>query len=119
MSELRPYPSNARAALRAAARLRAAYEDERQQVFLQTRDLSETGVFLWASDPPPVGARARLLLQLPGQPAFVRLQGTVARREVTTTSASGFALCFEQSALDEGTRECLRDFVRQQIPHRQ
>ncbi len=89
---MRRTPRETRAAQRVLAALDAAYEDAGRQVFLRTRDLSESGVYLWAPDPPPVGSEAQLLLELPGQPAFLRLSGTVIRSDPGRTG--GFALRF-------------------------
>jgi hypothetical protein len=76
------------------AALEAGYEDAERQVFLRTRDISESGVFLWAPDPPQVGASAQLLLQLPGEPVLLRLHGSVIRRE--DREPRGFALRFAE-----------------------
>lgn len=85
-----------RAAERVLAALEAGYEDAGRQVFLRTRDLSESGVFLYSAEPPAVGQRARLLLELPGVEAILRLQGTVTRR--VADDPSGFALQFDDAA---------------------
>ena len=87
-----PHAREQRAAERVQTALGAAYEDSERQVFLRTRDLSARGVFLHSPDPPPVGAEARLLLELPGQSAFLRLCGRVIRREIGVHS--GFAMQF-------------------------
>lgn len=97
-------PGRERRAPRLVIRLEAAYEDAERQVFLATRDLSEGGVYLLAEDPPDVGCPARVLLELPGQPALLRLPGVVARRD----PGSGFALRFDSERLPEGAREALR-----------
>jgi hypothetical protein len=81
------------------AALGVAYEDSDRQVFLRARDLSAGGIFLFSPDPPPVGVEAHVLLELPGKPAFIRLSGRVARREVG--EYSGFALRFDSGASPE------------------
>lgn len=91
---------------RRAVRLEAAYEDPERQVFLATRDLSETGVFLLADDPPPPGRPARVMLEVPGHPALLRLDGRVARQEEGT----GFALRFDPEQIPEEARQVLRRF---------
>jgi hypothetical protein len=101
--------SRERRAPRVAIRLEAGYEDADRQVFLATRDLSEGGVYLLAADPPEVGAPARVLLELPGQPALLRLDGVVARRE----PGAGFALRFHPDRLPAEVRRALRDAVAQ------
>jgi hypothetical protein len=100
-----------RRAPRAAIRLEAAYEDADRQVFLATRDLSEGGLYLLAADPPEVGVRARVLLELPGQPAILRLDGVVARCE----PGLGFALCFDPDRVPSESRAALRDFARGEV----
>jgi len=97
-----------RAAQRILAALEAGYEDAGRQVFLRTRDLSESGVFLYTSQPPPVGQKARLLLELPGIDAILRLQGTVIRR--VAEEPSGFALRFDEPA-NESALAALRRYV--------
>ncbi|HVP28422.1 MAG TPA: PilZ domain-containing protein [Myxococcota bacterium] len=96
-----------RAARRIAAALDAGYEDAGRQVFLRTRDLSERGVYLWAAEPPAVGEKARVLIELPGVQAIQRLRGTVVRREAD--APSGFALRFDEPALE--ALRALRGFV--------
>lgn len=99
---------------RVRASLEVAYEDADRQVFLRTRDLSESGVYLLSPNPPPPGVRAHVTFDLPGSSAFLRLRGTVARRE--DRSPSGFAVAFDPSAVPKGTRRALRDFVRGAAP---
>ena len=88
-----------RAAERVQVALGAAYEDPERQVFLRTRDLSVRGIYLFSPDPPPVGAAAHLLLELPGEAAFLRLSGQVTRREIG--EHSGFALQFGSPTTEE------------------
>jgi len=97
-----------RRAPRIPIRLEAAYEDPERQVFLPTRDLSEGGVYLLAEDPPEAGVAARVVLELPGHPAILRLPGVVARCE----PGSGFALSFDRERVPAESREALRDFAR-------
>ena len=81
---------------RARSRIGAAYEDAEQQVFLYTVDLAEGGVFLVSPTHPPVGANATVLLELPGNPAILRLRGRVVRRQ--KRPVSGFAVRFDPLA---------------------
>jgi hypothetical protein len=97
-----------RAAERVQATLGAAYEDSQRQVFLRTRDLSARGIFLFSPDPPPVGVEAQILLELPGETAFLRLSGRVTRREVG--EHAGFALQFESPTTENALR-ALRSYV--------
>lgn len=101
-----------RAARRVLAALEAGYEDAGRQVFLRTRDLSESGVFLYAAEPPAIGQKARLLLELPGVDAILRLHGTVVRR--VADDPSGFALRFEEAA-NEKALGALRSFVAELV----
>lgn len=98
-----------RVALRVRARLAAAYEDVERQVFLATRDLSEAGVYLLASDLPPLGCAAQVTLELPSEPALLRLRGSVVRRH--ETEPRGFALRFDPDATPGASRQILRQFV--------
>jgi hypothetical protein len=102
------HPRERRAAERVQAALGVAYEDSDRQVFLRARDLSAGGIFLLSPDPPPVGVEAQVLLELPGEPAFVRLCGQVTRREVG--EYSGFALRFG-SPTTEDALQALRSYV--------
>ena len=97
---------------RATIRLEAAYEDAQGQVFLRTRDVSEEGIYLYAPDPPEVGAPARLVLDLPGQSEILRLNGRVARRDAGPES--GFLVKFDHGDHEESassSRRVLRRFV--------
>lgn len=101
---------------RAAIRFEAAYEDSDRQFFLQTRDISEQAVYLFAPDPPPVGAVARIVLELPGQPELLRLRGSVTRRE--TGAEPGFVVVFdhqEHERGESGVRKALRRFVADSV----
>lgn len=93
---------------RARVALRVAYEDPEREVFVNTHDLSETGALLVSPDPPPPGSWARLLLELPGHSALLRLHGTVVR---WSDRPRGFAVAFDRDALPTATRTALRDFV--------
>ena len=93
---------------RVPVRVEAAYEDPGNQVFLPARDLSETGIYLIASEPPEVGVAARVLLELPGRPQILRLHGVVARREPGT----GFAVAFDPAETPGGALSALREFTR-------
>lgn len=86
--------------------LEAGYEDARRQVFLRTRDLSESGAFLCTDDPPAIGAQAQIRLELPGCAAILRLRGTVIRREPGDAGEPpGFALHFDHEANEPALRE--------------
>ena len=91
---------------RVAVTLEAAYEDPERQVFLTTRDLSESGVFLLAADSPPPGVPARLMLELPGHPAMLRLAGTVARND-----EAGFAVALDLEQSSAEALGVLREFT--------
>jgi hypothetical protein len=103
------FPGRERRRPRVSIRLEAGYEDAERQVFLPTRDLSEGGVFLLAEDPPELGSPARVLLELPGEPALLRLPGVVARRE----PGAGFAFRFDFERLPEAARRALRSATAQ------
>jgi hypothetical protein len=98
-----------RSSPRARSRVGVSYEDVDRHVFLQTADLSEDGVFLVSPALPPIGASAVLLLELPGNPAILRLRGRVTRQQ--TRPVAGFAVRFDSQANAEPSRRALRDFV--------
>ena len=98
-----------RGARRARVQIEAAYEDPERQVFLTTGDLSESGAWLLAPDPPAPGSAARLTLELPGEAAFLRVRGTVVRRRAEPPS--GFALHFDPEGTRPEARAALRRFV--------
>ena len=97
---------------RAPIRVEAAYEDSERQVFLETRDISEDGIYLFAPDPPEVGCPAKLVLELPGNSEMLRLSGRVSRRD--TGPRPGFVVLFQYGDPDQGAaklRKVLRDLV--------
>lgn len=94
---------------RTRSRIEASYEDVDRHVFLYTADVSESGVFLVSPTSPPVGATATVLLELPGNPAILRLRGSVARQQVHPVS--GFAVRFDLQGAAVSDRKALRDFV--------
>lgn len=102
---------------RVVARLEAAYEDAHRQVFLVTRDVSASGVFLIAPDPPEPGEAAQIALALPGERAILRLRGRVARR-AAEGETSGFALRFDREGISRADREALQHFVLEAAPPR-
>ena len=104
-----PIQPERRVAPRVRVRLSAAYEDVERQVFLPARDLSEAGVFLVASDLPPVGCPAQVTLELPSEPEILRLRGSVVRRR--DTDPCGFALRFDPDATPMTSRKILQRFM--------
>lgn len=118
LSPARPGASERRVSGRATVRLAAAYEDAERQVFLPTRDLSLSGVFLLSPARPAVGTPATVLLELPDEPAFLRLRGSVVRRqEAERGLPEGFALRFEAAALSEPIRQALASFLGKTLSH--
>ena len=104
-----PQRRERRGASRARVRLQAAYEDPERQVFLLMGDLSESGVWLLAPDPPAPGNAARLTLELPGEAALLRIRGTVVRSRAE--QPPGFALSFDAEGTRPEARAALRRFV--------
>ena len=98
-----------RLAARGPVQIEAAYEDAERQVFLTTSDISETGVYLFSPELPPIGLSAQVTLELPKDPAILRLRGTVVRHSATPT---GFALEFDPNAVSESLRGRVRSFVK-------
>jgi hypothetical protein len=106
-----------RACPRATIRLEAAYEDERGQVFLGCRDISEQGIYLCATDAPVVGAWAKVVLDLPGCRAILQLRGRVMRRDIGPEF--GFVVCFDHEDRGEAAlaaQTALRRFVDDTVP---
>lgn len=106
---------------RVRSRIGVSYEDADRQVFLHTVDLAEGGVLLASPSPPPLGASAILVLELPGNPVILRLRGNVVRYQ--THPVSGFAVRFDPHANAEGGWQALRSFVESSLsgsaaPHR-
>lgn len=96
---------------RVPARIEAAYEDADRQLFLTSRDLSESGIFLLAPDPPAAGGAARVTLELPGCAELLRLRGVVARNQ--RAEPAGFAVRFEASTFSELARATLRRWLQE------
>lgn len=116
MSASGPGAVGRRAAPRVTARLEAAYEDAERQIFLPTRDLSLSGVFLVSAERPAVGTPATLLLELPEEPAFLRLRGAVVRSQAGAGGvAGGFALRFEDASLSDPVRDTLVAFLSKRL----
>jgi hypothetical protein len=89
-------------------RLEVAYEDASRQVFLATRDVSATGLYLHAEDPPEPGVEARVVLEIPGHAAILRLPGLVVRRE----PGLGFAMQLDEEKLPDDWAGALRVLAR-------
>jgi hypothetical protein len=98
-----------RGAPRVAVRLEVSYEDAQRQLFLPSRDLSESGIFLLCADPPRPGRRAQLLFELPGEPELVRLGGVVVR--LGASASEGFAVHFDRVSVSESAHGALRRSV--------
>ena len=96
---------------RVSTRIEAAYEDAERQLFLTSRDVSESGIFLLAPDPPAAGGAARLTLQLPGCAELLRLRGVVARRQ--SGEPAGFAVRFDASSFSDVARASLRRWLQE------
>ncbi len=100
-----------RDAPRILARIEAAYEDAQRQLFLTSRDLSESGIFLVAPDPPEPGGSARLTLALPGCEELLRVRGVVARSQ--RAEPAGFAVHFDASSFSDVARTSLRRWLQE------
>jgi hypothetical protein len=100
---------------RARVRLEAAYEDAERQVFLATGDLSESGAWLVAPDPPQPGRPARITLELPGVSELLRLRGLVVR--CRSEAPAGFAIRFDPESTPSRSRQVLRRFVEDTLAH--
>jgi hypothetical protein len=96
---------------RVPARVEAAYEDADRQLFLMSRDLSESGIFLLAPDPPTAGGAARLTLELPGFAELLRVRGEVVRSQ--RAEPAGFAVRFDASSFSDGARSSLRRWLQE------
>jgi hypothetical protein len=96
---------------RVATRIEAAYEDAERQIFLVSRDVSESGIFLLAPDPPAAGGVARLTLELPGRAELLRVRGVVARSQ--RGEPAGFAVRFEASSFSDAARASLRRWLQE------
>lgn len=103
--------SERRDAPRVRARIEAAYEDADRQLFLTSRDVSESGIYLVAPDPPDPGGSARLTLQLPGCAELLRVRGVVARSQ--RGEPPGFAVRFDAASFSDVSRESLRRWLQE------
>ena len=106
-----PGPPERRDSPRLATRIAAAYEDADRQLFLSSRDLSESGIFLLAPDPPAAGGAARLTLELPGFAELLRVRGVVARSQ--RAGPAGFAVRFDPSSFSDAARSNLRRWLQE------
>ena len=90
--------------------LEVAYEEPGRQRFFPALNLSASGIFLAAEEPPEVGQEVRVVLSLPPNGIFLRMQGLVVRH-ADGSEPSGFAVAFE--AVDDRTRSDLKEFVQE------
>ena len=90
--------------------LEVAYEEVGRQRFFPALNLSASGIFLASEQPPEVGQEVRVVLSLPPDGVFLRMQGLVVRH-AGGTEPSGFAVAFEE--IDDRTRSDLKEFVRE------
>ncbi len=95
---------------RTSVELEVAYEEPGRQRFFPALNLSASGIFLAAEEPPEVGQEVRVVLSLPPNGIFLRMQGLVVRH-ADGSEPSGFAVAFE--AVDERTRSDLKEFVQE------
>ncbi len=95
---------------RTSVDLEVAYEEPGRQRFFPALNLSASGIFLAAEEPPEVGQEVRVVLSLPPNGIFLRMQGLVVRH-ADGSEPSGFAVAFE--AVDDRTRSDLKEFVQE------
>ncbi|MFQ5515349.1 MAG: PilZ domain-containing protein [Myxococcota bacterium] len=93
---------------RASVGVAVGYEGDGRQAFSPALNLSVSGVFLATPDPLPVGGEVQLVLSLPPDGVFLRIQGRVVRH-AGPTEPRGFAVAF--SRIDTRSRAELRAFV--------
>ena len=94
---------------RAPVQLEVACEEPGRQVFFPALNLSASGIFLAAAEPPELGREIHVVLSLPPDGLFLRMRGHVVRH-ASRPEPSGFAVAFE--SLDDRTRGDLKQFVR-------
>ncbi len=90
--------------------LEVAYEEPGRQRFFPALNLSASGIFLAAEEPPEVGQEVRVVLSLPPNGIFLRMQGLVVRH-AGGSEPNGFAVAFAE--VDDRTRSDLKEFVRE------
>ncbi len=95
---------------RTPVKLEVAYEEPGRQRFFPALNLSASGIFLAAEEPPEVGREVRVVLSLPPNGIFLRMQGLVVRH-AGGSEPNGFAVVFE--AVDDRTRSDLKEFVQE------
>ncbi len=93
---------------RAPGRMDVAYEEPGRQVFMPALNLSASGVFLACAERPQLGVSVQLVLSLPPDGLFVRLQGRVVRH-AGALEPSGFAVAFD--GVDTRTSRTLLRYV--------
>lgn len=97
-----------RSSERARVHLEVAVEESGRQVFTPALNLSPSGILLISDAPPDVGTPVRVVMSLPPDGIFVRLQGRVVRH---TSDGRRRAFAVNFLATDEGTVSELRSFV--------
>ena len=106
-------PPERRAHLRAALGVEASCETPQGQAFYRALDVSIGGIFLAGRERPPVGSRAKIVLELPGGPALHRLPGRVVRHQADPIA--GFAVAFDPD-VPGSTRDAVARFVGNALP---
>ncbi len=88
--------------------MEVAYEEPGRQLFYRALNLSASGVFLGANEPPDMGVHVLIVFSLPPDGVFVRARGQVVRH-ASAGEPAGFAVAFRD--LDAISRSELQAFV--------
>jgi hypothetical protein len=97
---------------RMAARLGCWLVGTDEAIGCGTYEISETGVSVRCSDPPPPGRTVRLQFFTPLSAGVVTLTAEVVWSSVEPEGAMGLRFL----GIDEGTRNVLRELMRRQKP---
>jgi uncharacterized protein (TIGR02266 family) len=99
-----------RAKARLAVELSARLENESLQLYCQTVNVSEGGMFIRSRRALPLGTEVQLTLSLPGEPESIKAVGEVLRQTTSgADSIEGLAIRFVEVEGDGRTR--LANFV--------
>jgi len=107
----------ARTATRLMVQMEVEIEGVRQRRVVQTHNLSDSGMLLRASEPPPVGSTVQLLFRLPDDSHAILLEGEVVREaDPKVEKVRGFAVRYTRVRGDDLDR--LRSFVTADLSQR-
>jgi uncharacterized protein (TIGR02266 family) len=101
---------DARCEPRVPKKLSLAYKDKASFLKAYTKNISNGGLFVRTSDPPPKGTLINLQLQLPGLKEHLKIDCSVVWNNTKESKASGMGLQFDN--MSESDRKTLQTYLK-------